>query len=469
MNPFLLRLEGPDARSIAARLMKASARSRLSARAWESEDGFVFSCGLGEGSDYVYRSKTGTLHQGDNSWDLPRDRFSDSNAAVTGALLRLAGHEPIGLGTDGDFEAGYEHARANWPTAGKPPQPSSDPLIAIDGEMAIATALLGAGCGVFSVSASAPVSAACSLLGSLPPKGRIRIIEAGDSVAAAFSAAGAGYGGIRAAADIPEERELLGAPGAAWAASAEVPFVLIVSEPGAPESFGGIVRAPASVREVYRHCVEAFDLAESYQTSVTVVIEPTLRSRWETISEPAASPELHRGRWVVPSNNAPFDRYAVTEDGVSPRSAPGMGGLEHSTLTLERESVSRRKDRIEKLSLKDASVLAAFGPGPVLGSGDGTVLVARGAIAAQLRATLEAGTVECGLLPIRTLRPFAADEIGRRLAGKRVLVAAERPDDTMLRLIRADAGVTAAEEWRVHDSSDLTAMIDSLKGVLIGG
>ncbi|PCI31423.1 MAG: hypothetical protein COB53_13215 [Elusimicrobia bacterium] len=468
MNRFLLRLTGPDASTLAARLMKTAARTRLPAAAWQLEEGFVFSCGAAEAGEVEYRSLTASMHQGGNTWKLPRDRFSSMIDAAAGAMLNIAGHTPIGKGIGGDFEAGYEYARANWPTLGRAPQASADPLIAIDGETAIAMALIASGCGYFAASAGAPASKARALLHSKSPRGRVRIVEAGDAVAAAFSAAGAGYGGIRAAAEVPHERELLGAPGASWAASAEVPFVLLVSEPGSPESFGGIVRAPASIREVYRHIVEAFDLAESYQTSATIIIEPALRSRWETIVEPTAPPTLHRGRWVVPSNGAPFDRYALTEDGISPRSAPGMAGLEHSTNAIEGDDSPRRKARFEKLSRKDGSLREAIGPGPVLGPDKETVLVARGAVAAALRGPVEAGEIPCGLLPVRTLRPFAAKEIAGRLFGKRIFVAAERSDDALLRLLRSDAGLDVTW-WRVSSTDSSTGMIESLSQVISGG
>lgn len=464
MKPFQLRIEGRSSGALTARLMRAVARSGFAARAWESESGFVFSCGLSSAQNLVFRTETLTLHQGVNSWRLPDG--AEFVEAAAGAALRLAGIEPLGRGSDGDFAGGYEYARANWPVLGSPGPRAADPLIALDGETALAVGLIEAGCGFFAVSAGGPASRLRRRLQTLAHGGRVRVVEAGDALAAAFSAAGAGYAGLRAAAEPGADRESLGAPGASWAASAEIPFVLIAAEPGAPETFGGIVRAPASVREVYRHCIEAFDLAESYQTSVTLVVEPSLRSRWETIPEPATSAELHRGRWLVPGSAGIFARYCDSADGVSPRAAPGMGGLEHSVCAVEFDDAPRRKARLLKLSKKETSLAAAFAPGPVLGRADAAVVVARGALAAQLRGPLEAGAAEAGLLAVRTLRPFCSGEIAKRLAGKRILVAARRSDDALLRLLRTEAMLPGAQLWRVADDSDPEAMMDSLRAAL---
>jgi pyruvate/2-oxoacid:ferredoxin oxidoreductase alpha subunit len=471
LKPFLLRVEGPGARGLIERLMKSAARSRFPASAWPSSEGLVFSCGAADGGAFLYRCGAGTLSRADSRWELPLDRFDDPGAAAGGALARLAGIEPLGPGSGGDFLAGHEYARANWPSGAVPPAPSAEPLVAIDGEAAIAAACIGAGCGFFAVSAGAPASGARRELSRLPSGKRVRVFEAGDAVAAAFAAAGAGYGGLRAAAEIPVERDILAAPGAAWAASAEVPFVLIVSEPAAPESYGGIVRIPASIHEVYALTAAAFDLAESYQTSATVVVEPAMRARWETMPEPASALAPHRGRWCRPdeSPGEPFDRYSDPEDGVSPRSAPGMPGLEHSTCALEGDDEPRRRTRFDKLALKDASLQAAFGPGAVLGAEDGPVVVASGAIAAQLRAFAGAGDSPCGLLPVRTLRPFAPGAVAERVGGRRVLVALDRPDDPLLRLLRADGGVPGAEPWKIPDASDPGAILESLRELIANG
>jgi len=469
LTPFVLRLEGPDAEALTARLMKTAARSRLPARAWASREGRVFRCGVSEGGPFVFRSAARTLHRGENRWLLPEEASDSGPEFSAGALARLAGLPVFGPDSDGAFSAGGEYAGANWPASATPPEPENEPVVALNGETAIAAACLWAGCGFFAVSGSAPVSGARRALKRLDPERRVRLHEAGDAVAAAFSAAGAGYGGLRAAAEVPYERDSLAAPAAAWAASSETAMVLLVSESVAPESYGGIVRVPASVREVFRQVAAAFDLAESYQTSVTIVIEPALRFRWETVPEPAAPADLHRGRWCRPGPGGPFDRYSDPEDGISPRSAPGMPGLEHSAGAVEGDDEPRRKERIRKLSLKEASLKKAFGPGPLRGRTNGAVVVAAGGPAALLRDAASDGTLDCGLLAIRTLRPFSAEAVAEKLRGRRVLVAVERHDDPLLRLVRSDAGISGAESWRVSAGDDPESVLASLREALRDG
>jgi 2-oxoglutarate ferredoxin oxidoreductase subunit alpha len=230
--------------------------------------------------------------------------------------------------------------------------------LVMSGNDAIVAGALHAGCRYF---AGYPITPASDILEAmareLPKLGGI-CLQAEDEMAALASVIGASYAGAKAmtATSGPGFSlmiELLG-----LASMTEIPIVIVDAQRSGPSTgmptkleqadlfqalYAGhgdlprIVIAAASVEDCLRQAVLAFSLAETYQCPVILLTDQSLSHRSEAIDLPdvTAFPVTERLR---PDGTSPdeYQRYKLTETGVSPMAIPGHDphryvapGLEH--------------------------------------------------------------------------------------------------------------------------------------------
>ena len=120
------------------------------------------------------------------------------------------------------------------------------------------------------------------------------------------------------------------------------------------------VLAPDSVKDCYYQMINAFSLAEHFQTPVIVLSDQAMASRVETIPYP----EAICGVWsecldrILPTPEElanDYRRYRVTESGLSPMAIPGMPGgmylaesLEHDEYGHPNQSPENHKRMMQK-------------------------------------------------------------------------------------------------------------------------
>jgi 2-oxoglutarate ferredoxin oxidoreductase subunit alpha len=133
------------------------------------------------------------------------------------------------------------------------------------------------------------------------------------------------------------------------------------------------VVAPTTVSECFWKTVEAFNLAEKYQTPVYLVSDLAL-----AVSEQTFSPEtfdmdeveIDRGNVVDAdgiknhvNDKGQFTPHAATADGISPRTFPGVEGGAHMTTGLEHDELGRRTEdtdvRVEQVEKRERKVETA--------------------------------------------------------------------------------------------------------------
>ena len=99
-----------------------------------------------------------------------------------------------------------------------------------------------------------------------------------------------------------------------------------------------IVLAPANVKENIYLTIDAFNLAEKYQTPVFVLSDASLALRVEAIDRPDMSKIEIVNREIAKINNNSgnsFSRYLNTKSGVSPMGIPGLKGTSYAATGLE--------------------------------------------------------------------------------------------------------------------------------------
>ena len=250
--------------------------------------------------------------------------------------------------------------------------------VLLNGDEAIGMGAIAAGCRFY---AGYPITPATDVMEYL--KGRIErfgghVVQAEDELSAINMALGAARAGARAMTATSGPGIDLMAETFGLVATTETPMVICDVMRSGPSTgmptkqeqgdldmllHGGHGEIPrfvvgaTTVAECFHKTVEAFNLAEKYQTPVYLVADLAL-----SVTEQTYPPEefdmdavevdrgpLVRGsdveEWTNDSDQ--FTPHAATETGVSPRTIPGTAGGAHMTTGLEHDELGRRTEETE--------------------------------------------------------------------------------------------------------------------------
>jgi 2-oxoglutarate ferredoxin oxidoreductase subunit alpha len=235
------------------------------------------------------------------------------------------------------------------------------PKLLLDGNQMCAAAALYAGCEFFSGYPITPSTEVMQFLGNEIWKHGGVLLQAEDEIAGIGAAIGASFAGRKALTATSGPGLSLKAEMLGLASMAELPLVCLDVQRGGPSTglptkseqsdllaaafsaHGDVLRpvlAPTSVADTFATTVEAFNLAERYQTPVILLSDQEIAQRKETV-EPF---DLERFEVVerLRPDAGDLDAYARfrgTDSGVSPISHPGLrggnylaSGIEHNEL-----------------------------------------------------------------------------------------------------------------------------------------
>jgi 2-oxoglutarate/2-oxoacid ferredoxin oxidoreductase subunit alpha len=251
---------------------------------------------------------------------------------------------------DRAFAVGLEYARAHpIPSlAGLAPPDTTVPKIVTDGNDMCGAAAIYAGCEFFGGYPITPSSEIMQFLNREIWKYGGVMLQCEDEIAGIGACVGASFAGKKAMTATSGPGMSLKTEITGLATIAELPLVIVNVQRGGPStgiptkseqsdlfqaafsSHGDAPRpvlAPTDVGDVFGITVEAFNVAEQYQTPVIVLSDQEISQRKESIDRIDAStfPIVERRR---PSDRELEDyvRYRITESGVSPISHPGLKG-----------------------------------------------------------------------------------------------------------------------------------------------
>ncbi len=218
----------------------------------------------------------------------------------------------------------------------------------VDGNDLCAAAAIAAGCTFFGGYPITPSSEIMHFLGREIWKYGGTMIQCEDEIAGIGAVVGASFAGKKAMTatsgpGMSLKTEMLG-----LATIAELPLVCVNVQRGGPSTgiptkaeqsdllqaafsaHGDVIRpvlAPVSAEDMFPITVEAFNLAEEFQTPVIVLSDQEIGQRKET-AEPidASTLKLVERRKPTGKELEPYVRFRMTESGISPISHPGMPG-----------------------------------------------------------------------------------------------------------------------------------------------
>jgi len=348
------------------------------------------------------------------------------------------------------FDAGYRYASETFKERERPalmlPEPEKEEKILISGNEAVARGALDAGLKLYFGYPITPATPIMEYLAKTLPERGGRVVQMEDEIASIGAVLGGFFAGKRAMTATSGPGFALMTELITHGVMSETPAVIINAQRGGPATglpskteqsdlqaavFGGpgdsarIVIAPTNVKECYEFTLMSFQLAERYQTPVIVLTDFFLNNRVEKVNLTAAS-AAQRADWNLypdESSRGRYERYKVTESGISPRAIPGTEGylfdatgLEHTekgrpdySSEIHSKMTEKRHRKIQG-ALKDLPEPLEFSSGETMDVG---VIAWGSTFGSALEAVLtgQREGMKVGALKVTSLFPYHAEAI----------------------------------------------------------
>jgi 2-oxoglutarate ferredoxin oxidoreductase subunit alpha len=411
-------------------------------------------------------------------------------------------------GNENAFAAGVQYAEAHLLRESRA-LGRSDAMVegklVVDGNEICAAAAIFAGCEFFGGYPITPSSEIMHFLAREIWKYGGTMVQCEDEIAGIGTVVGASFAGKKAMTatsgpGMSLKTEMLG-----LASIAELPLVCVNVQRGGPSTglptkseqadlfqacfsaHGDVVRpvlAPTSVAETFGITVEAFNIAEQYQTPVILLSDQEISQRKETVDpiDTSSFTILNRRRPSAEELES-YARFKTTESGISPISHPGLkggnylaSGIEHNEKgapTASGEIHARMNEkRIRKLDpLKRRSDLFA-----VEGDAHAPVgLVAWGSVAGAAREALEMAREEgihAKLLVPKLLFPVAEEVYAEFFRSVRTgLVVEQSHQGQLYRILRMYVAVPPAVQSLAKSGSNPilpASIVERMRKLVLG-
>jgi 2-oxoglutarate ferredoxin oxidoreductase subunit alpha len=402
------------------------------------------------------------------------------------------------------FQAGLEWATAHPLSATRAiaaPEKSGAKIV-VDGNDLCAAAAIAAGCNFFSGYPITPSTEIMQFLGREIWKYGGTMMQAEDEIAGVGAVVGASFAGKKAMTatsgpGMSLKTEMLG-----LASIAELPLVCVNVQRGGPSTgiptkaeqsdllqaafsaHGDVIRpvlAPVSAEDMFGITIEAFNMAEHYQTPVIILSDQEIGQRKET-AEPIDASRLSLIERRRPGDKEleHYVRFRLSESGISPISHPGMkggnylaSGIEHNEAGAPTASGEMHAKMNEKRLRKFLPLKARRDLFLMDGSPDAPVaLISWGSVAGAAIEALQIAQrkgLRVKLLVPRLLYPVS-EEVYQDffLSVKRGLVVEQNHQAQLYRLIRMFVDVPRGIETLAKSGSNpITPMeiVDRLRQI----
>lgn len=358
--------------------------------------------------------------------------------------------------------------------------------VIISGAQAAALGALAADCRFFPFYPMSPatgvIAAAVSYSDILP----IVVEQAEDEIAAVNMAIGASFAGVRALTATSGGGFCLMTEGLGLAAISETPLVIINAQRPGPatglptrtaqadllfsihasqDEFPRFVFAPGNVMETFNTVKKAFDLADKYQVPAIILLDQFLADSMQTEID---SFEINDSieRYLKKSTdstagNAPYLRYELTVDGVSPRALPcqtkdlvRFGGNEHDPQGHNSEDAANRVHMVDKRAAKLSAMISEMEAPSVFSPESDFLLAGWGSLKGSIMEAcleLRCQGLDVGWLIFRDIWPMDAQKIKSIIKGKKLIMVEANSTAQLGALISQQTGVRYHSEILQYD------------------
>ncbi len=402
------------------------------------------------------------------------------------------------------FHAGLSYAESHplaRARAMAPPQTSGAKFV-VDGNDLCGAAAIASGCEFFGGYPITPSTEIMQFLTREIWKYGGTVLQAEDEIAGVGAVVGASFAGKKAMTatsgpGMSLKTEILG-----LASIAELPLVCVDVQRGGPSTgiptkaeqsdlfqaafsaHGDVIRpllAPVSAEDMFAITVEAFNMAEYYQTPVIILSDQEIGQRKET-AEPidASKIQVIDRRKPAEKELEQYVRFRNTETGISPISHPGMkggnylaSGIEHNEKgapTANGEIHARMNDkRLRKFqplkARRDLFLHEGSADAPIGVVSWGSVA----GVAIEAVRTAIAQGIKVKLVVPRLLYPIS-EEVFQDffLSVKRGLVVEQNHQSQFYRMLRMFVDVPRGIETLAKSGSNLitpSELVDRIKAI----
>lgn len=356
--------------------------------------------------------------------------------------------------------------------------PTRGDRLVISGNDAIALGAIAGGCRLMC---GYPITPATDIMEALvrwfPAVGGA-VVQMEDELGSITAVIGAGFAGARAMTSSSGPGISLMQEAIGLASVAEIPAVIVDTQRGGPSTgmptkqeqsdllallHGGhgdtlrVVLTPGSVEECFEDAVEAFNLAEQFQTPVIIATDLSLALWQQSVERKALNGpnvSIRKGATLSQEDllalgETVFQRYQFSSDGISPRSLPGekngqylATGVEHGPSGKVSEDPTNRERMMNKrLSKLDGVTQIRDGfryEGPRQPE---LILVGIGSTVGILREAINLIGGRVGLAWFRTLSPFPLERVRDVLAPAQHVLVVEQNALGQIRQMMAVHGI----------------------------
>ncbi|MDD2466717.1 MAG: 2-oxoacid:acceptor oxidoreductase subunit alpha [Desulfobulbus sp.] len=413
------------------------------------------------------------------------------NSIVCGYIMRLLGWDLVPLDaairrtfTDGEQqEKNLGAAQIGWDSAaeleGRFSLPKGKELqdrLLLDGSQSVALGAITGGCNFISSYPMSPATGVLVHLAGIAADHGIVVEQAEDEISAINMGLGAWYAGARALVSTSGGGFDLMAEGLSLCGIIESPLVIHIAQRPGPGTglptrteqgdleiarysghgeFPRAILAPGSPEEAFECTRHAFTMADESQSPVILLTDQYLLDSLYDLAPFQLPQEPPRPQIIATMPD--YERYAYSDNGISPRGIPGYGeGLvcvdsdEHDTQGRITEDFVTRVAMVDKRVAKTELLRTRLAIQPRLYGPDNyrRLLVAWGStgpvISEALGKIASADTAFLHCIQVYPL-PDSVDAYLQR--AERIIVVENNATGQFARLLRAETGCTIADQW----------------------
>lgn len=309
----------------------------------------------------------------------------------------------------------------------------------IGGNEALGLGAILAGCTFYSAYPMTPSTGIMSFISSRSKKYGIIVEQAEDEIAAINMALGASYAGAKAMTATSGGGFCLMVEGLGLAAMTETPIVVVDGMRPGPstglptrtsqgdlefvlsashDEFPRFVFAPRDPQDAIDTMIRAFNLSDHFQVPAIILSDQYLADSNWTFSQLKVNEKPQKTQTVLGDHT--YQRYVLTESGISPRALPGMSNAlviadsdEHDEIGHLTEDLKLRvqmhEKRMKKIeSMKKETRLPVYIPGKA------TTLIGWGStygVLFEAREKLIHLGIDAGLLHFTDVYPLSTDAL----------------------------------------------------------
>jgi len=379
------------------------------------------------------------------------------------------------------------------------PQPQVKGQILLNGAEAIALGAVAGGCNFVSAYPMTPSTGIFTTLAQNAEKLGLAVEQAEDEISAVNMALGAWYAGARALVPTSGGGFALMVEGISLSGMLETPLVISLGQRPGPATglptrteqadlefalyaghgeFPRIILAPGTLQEAFTLSAKAFNLADKCQSPVIILSDQYFVDAYYNIEKPDLAqlkPEYH-----LIKTASDYRRYALTEDGLSPRGIPGYGeGLvcvdsdEHDETGHITEDMEVRSRMVEK-RLKKLEAMKDEAISPTLLGGDDyrNLVIAWGSNYQVVKEALEGLNLkDTAFLHFSQLHPLHRETAKFLSKAKKLILLENNATGQFGKLLQLETGIKIENRILKYNGLPFTVeeVTESLKSLLEGG